>query len=75
VIDKPDRKRPWSWTQFAIAAGMLPVSLLMWAIGLESAFDPHPDRAVGLLFVLSPLVAVTGVVWMVVLVVRRFRTR
>jgi hypothetical protein len=79
MADKADGKqlggRPWSWSQFAMAIGLLPVSLLMWAIGLESVFAPHPDRVLGSLFVLSPLVALTGVVWVLVLVVRRFRTR
>jgi hypothetical protein len=75
MADKADGKRHWSWPQFAMAVGLLPVALLMWAIGLESVFAPRSDRLLGSLFVLSPLVAVSGVVWILVLVVRRFRTR
>jgi hypothetical protein len=70
-----DTVHPWSWPQFAMAVGPLPLSLIMWAFGLDAVFAPHPNRAVGLVFVLSPVVALAGIVWIVVLVVRKVRSK
>src|SRR5438093_1194586 len=39
-----DTARPWSWTQFAIALGLIPLSFLVWLVVMVSGVvrDPQP---------------------------------
>ena len=34
---------PWSWPQFLVAISLFPVSFLVWKVGPDSIFDPHPN--------------------------------
>jgi hypothetical protein len=63
------------WRKLGMALALLPLSLAMWAIGLESAFSPHPNLIQGLLFVGSPLVVIAGAIWTLVIVARHFWPR
>jgi hypothetical protein len=72
-----DKGRPWSWTQFAIALGLIPISFLSWWVGMETAVfrpesDPEPPLIGWLCLVASPFIAIAGGLWLLVLLVRRF---
>jgi hypothetical protein len=64
--------RPWFW--WAVAVGLLPLSFLMWVFGLQGAWSDRPEPTLGtsicaVLLILSPAVALAGVIWIVVLCV------
>jgi hypothetical protein len=66
------KSRPWLW--WAVAVGLLPISLAMFWAGLSGAWTDQPGFDVvhlawGLVLILSPIVALVGVVWIVVLCV------
>jgi hypothetical protein len=69
---EPKRQR---WRQFTAAVGLLPLSLLMWWFGLVGAWSDRPELSLGrliwgLILILSPCVALTGVIWLLVLIAR-----
>ncbi len=70
-----NEEQRFPWRQFGIALALLPLSLGMWAIGLESAFSPHPNLIEGLLLLGSPFVAIAGALWALVIVARRLWSR
>jgi hypothetical protein len=67
--------RPWSWPQFLMAISLFPVSFLVWLVGFDSAFDPHPNPIRRLCLGLAPAIAFAGAVWISVLILRRFWPR
>ena len=70
----PDNSRPWSWTQFAIALGLFPVSFLLWLVGMTAVFGPEHNPIALVCLIASPFIAIAGAIWLLVLVVRRFTT-
>jgi hypothetical protein len=64
--------RPWSWTQFAIAVGLIPIGFLLWIVGLGAAFGP--DHSLGFCLLAGPVTGTAGALWAVVLLIRRFLT-
>ena len=62
----------WPWKQFAIAAGMVPLSFVLWIVGLGAAFNPRGDPLGVACLVASPFVCGSGVLWILVLIVRYF---
>jgi hypothetical protein len=73
MSDDKNKSRLWIW--FLVAIGLLPLSLLMWVNGLGASFDRNPNPISITLLILSPAVAVVGVVWILVLIVRAFWKR
>jgi hypothetical protein len=69
-----DDRRPWSWTQFGIAVSLFPVSFVLWLVGLGDVFRPQHHPIAGACLIAAPFVALTGALWLVVLLVRRFTT-
>jgi hypothetical protein len=73
-MSKGKRKsRAWIWP--ATALGLLPLSFLMFAFGIVAAFPSPSDPilfrwGMELMLILSPCVALTGVIWLIVLAVR-----
>jgi hypothetical protein len=41
MSDDKNKSRLWIW--FLVAIGLLPLSSLMWVIGLGAAFDRNPN--------------------------------
>jgi uncharacterized membrane-anchored protein len=74
MSDEP-KKRSRRWIWFLVAIGLLPLSFLMWVNGLGASFDRNPNPISITLLILSPAVAIAGVVWLLVLVVRGFWPR
>ncbi len=67
-------ERPrFPWRQFGMAAALLPISLAMWVLGIDSI--ANHDLIQGLLFLGSPLVAVAGAIWAVIIVGGHFWRR
>jgi len=68
--------RPWPWTQFAIAAGLIPFSFLLWVFGMDAVGDPRPYAPLTLIrtacLYAAPFVGTAGGLWLLVLLVRRF---
>jgi len=70
---------PWraAWWQFAIALGLIPLSFVMWWLGLEGVWrsdtpppiDPNPGwtSMSTAILILSLAVALAGVIWILVL--------
>jgi len=81
----------WPVWQFAIAMGLIPLSFVMWWLGLEGVWrsdtpppiDPNPGWTLmsTAILILSPAVALAGVIWILVLATLqvlaafKFRTR
>ena len=60
----PERPGAGPWRQLCVALALLPLSVVILAIELESdfvQFSPQP-KLIGLL-VVPPLLAITGVLW------------
>jgi hypothetical protein len=73
----PDTGRRWSWPQFAIALGLIPLGFLVWIVGMEkgvvpSSSDQFPFWLGNLFLVAAPFIGLAGGVWLLVLLVRRF---
>jgi hypothetical protein len=67
------QSRAWIWCLVAI--GLLPLSFLVGKLGLDGAFAPGPEAMLGppfwlAILLLSPAVALTGLIWIVVLIRR-----
>jgi hypothetical protein len=72
----PERPGAGPWPQLCIALALLPLSVVILAIELESDIiqsSPQP-KLIGLL-VVPPLLAITGVLWALVIVVLHFWRR
>jgi hypothetical protein len=71
----PDNRRSWSWPQFAMALGLLPISLLVWIIGMQTAdWGGHgrsPDFGFACV-VAAPFIGIAGMLWLLVLLMRGF---
>jgi hypothetical protein len=72
-----DTGRPWSWTQFAIALALIPLSFLVWFVGMvkgvvPDSSDPFPFWLGNLCLEASPFIGIAGGVWLLVLLFRRF---
>jgi hypothetical protein len=70
MSDDKNKSRLWIW--FLVAIGLLPLSSLMWVIGLGAAFDRNPNPLSISLLVLSPAIAIVGAIWTLALIVRAF---
>ena len=69
-LETPQASYPWSWTNFAVAAALLPLGFFMWVAGMMwGVFNPDPVAT--LCLIASPFVFFAGVIWMVVLVAKR----
>jgi hypothetical protein len=58
-----------------MAISLFPVSFLVWLVGFDAAFDPHPNLLGPLCLGLAPAIAVGGAVWILGLILRRFWPR
>ena len=71
-----DNRRPWSWPQFSVALGLIPVSCLVWIFGMGAVGDPHPEALLTMIrtacLIASPFIGIAGGLWLAVLLVRRF---
>ena len=71
MSDEP-KKRSRAWIGWAAAIGLLPLSLLMAPFGFNGAFGPQEalwTQLTLLALILSPFVALIGVIWILVLIV------
>jgi len=78
ISNRPKNSRGWIW--WLVAVGMLPLSLGMWWFGLVAIVGGSANHPIlswatvcGLMLLLSPFVALSGVIWLVVLMVRADR--
>jgi hypothetical protein len=72
------KKKSRACIWWATAAGLLPLSFVMWWFGLEGAWSDRPELDLGhliwgLIFILSPFFALTGALWLLVLCVLHAR--
>jgi hypothetical protein len=74
-MTETDEKPSRAWIRCLVAIGLLPLSVLLGKLGLDGAFAAGPEAMLGPSFwlailLLSPAVALTGLIWIVVLIRR-----
>jgi hypothetical protein len=65
-MDETGKRKSGLWIWWLVAIGLLPLSFFMWLYGLEGAWRQSIG---GVALILSPFVALAGVIWLVVLCV------
>lgn len=70
TLDKPERR--WSWRQFWIAAGLIPLGGVCWYLGIVGGFaEIRWLYRPSMWFTnTGPLVSMAGGLWLLILIVR-----